>query len=140
MPAQSVFADEWRECLRAHYMYVQRLGDYVTERTLHGVMTEVGFSEAELKELTVLATMRVEEMDEDFVPDMDILAAEEPAVIVPAAVVPEVATPEAAAPEAVEEVPEVEMDEREIDDEIVEEAEPESSEEDDDSPQQMSMF
>ncbi len=75
MPAQSIFADEWRECLRAHYSYVQRLDDKVTERTLRGVMLEVGFTEAELRELTVLATMRVEDVADDFVPDMDILAA-----------------------------------------------------------------
>lgn len=72
MPA-SIFADEWRECLRAHYSYVIRADDRLTERTLRGVMMhEAGFTEAELKELQVRATMRVEDAP-DLVPDLDIL-------------------------------------------------------------------
>ncbi len=73
MAGKSIFADEWRDCLRAHYMTVVRNNDQLTERTLHGVMFEAGFTEAELTELTVRATMRAEDMDADFVPDMDIL-------------------------------------------------------------------
>lgn len=70
MPA-SIFADEWRECLRAHYMTVIRTDDRITERTLRGVMMhEAGFTEAELKELAVRATMRVEDTPADFVPDL----------------------------------------------------------------------
>jgi hypothetical protein len=73
MPA-SIFADEWRECLRAHYTTVIRNDDHLTERTLRGVMIhEAGFTEAELKELQVRATMRVEDAPTDFVPDLDIL-------------------------------------------------------------------
>ena len=45
MPNQSIFAQEWRDCLYAHYSYVVRLGDQVTERTLRGVMIEAGFTE-----------------------------------------------------------------------------------------------
>jgi hypothetical protein len=72
MPA-SIFAEEWRECLRAHYSYVIRSDDRLTERTLRGVMIhEAGFTEDELKELQVRATMRVEDAP-DFVPDLEIL-------------------------------------------------------------------
>ena len=42
MAEQNIFADEWRDCLRAHYTYVVRIGDHGTERTLRGVMVEVG--------------------------------------------------------------------------------------------------
>ena len=75
MAEKSIFADEWRDCLRAHYMTVVRNNDRITEKTLHGVMFEAGFTEAELTELTVRATMRAEDMDADFVPDLEILEA-----------------------------------------------------------------
>ena len=81
MAAKSIFADEWRDCLRAHYTYVVRNNDKLTERTLRGVMFEAGFTEAELTELTVRATMRAEDMDADFVPDLEILEAA--SVVVP---------------------------------------------------------
>jgi hypothetical protein len=69
----SIFADEWRECLRAHYTYVIRNQDRITERTLRGVMIhEAGFTDAELKELAVRATMRVEDAP-DLVPDLNLL-------------------------------------------------------------------
>ena len=63
------FDQEWRECLRSHYVYVIRSGDEATERTLAGVMQQAGFDEKALIELRIRATMRVEQMDEEFVPD-----------------------------------------------------------------------
>jgi hypothetical protein len=78
MPA-SIFADEWRECLRAHYTYVIRTDDRITERTLRGVMIhEAGFTEAELKELQVGATAHVDDAPANFVPDLDILQESAP--------------------------------------------------------------
>src|SRR4051794_37941903 len=77
----SIFADEWRNCLRAHFTTVIRNNDKITEKTLRGVMFEAGFTDAELKELTVRATMRVEDVGEDFVPHMKVLEAE--TVVVP---------------------------------------------------------
>lgn len=71
--SDNIFADDWRECLRAHYMHVIRTGDRVTEPTLRGVMQEAGFGETELAELRVLATLRVEDAPEDFVPDLHTL-------------------------------------------------------------------
>jgi hypothetical protein len=73
MPGESPFANDWRDCLRAHYTYTVRAEDRVTERTLVDVLQEVGFSENEVKEMRVLATMRVEDMGEGFVPDLNIL-------------------------------------------------------------------
>ncbi len=76
MSRQSIFDDEWRACLREQYMYVIRTQDKVTERTLIEVMCQVGFGEDELAELRVQATMRAEDMPDDFVPDMNVLATE----------------------------------------------------------------
>jgi hypothetical protein len=76
MSGPSPFAEDWRDCLRAHYQQVVRHQDHTTERTLVGVLQRLGFSDAELGELKVLATLRAEDMDPDFVPDLDILTAE----------------------------------------------------------------
>lgn len=62
---RSIFYEDWRNCLRAHYMHVIRTGDKVTEPTLHSVLVSVGFTEDEIKEIAVRAKMR----DTDATPD-----------------------------------------------------------------------
>lgn len=71
--SDNVFADEWRACLRAHYMHVVRIGDRVTEPTLRMVMHDAHFSDEELAELRVRATMHVDDVGADFVPDLNAL-------------------------------------------------------------------
>ncbi len=68
MKRESPFADEWRRCLREHYQYIIREQDRVTERSLLTVLHEVGFADSELAELRVLATMRAEDMPDDYLP------------------------------------------------------------------------
>jgi hypothetical protein len=75
--SESVFADEWRECLRAHYMHVIRTHDRVTLPSLTYVMYQAGFTEGELAELRVRATLRADQMPADFVPDMNALKRDE---------------------------------------------------------------
>ena len=99
----SFFSQEWRDCLRAHYSYVVRQGDQGTEKTLHNVMIEAGFNEDEVKQLYVLATAHVDDVDADFVPDLAILEEE--------------TTPVAVAVPEVIEVPEIE--EAPLPDEII---------------------
>lgn len=133
------FDQEWRECLRSHYVYVIRSGDEATEKTLAGVMQQAGFDEKTLIELRIRATMRVEQMDEDFVPDFAALE-EQFAAQVEAQIVQQqiVAEPPSAAQAGVA-----------IAEEIAQESEPEleappPSEEyyapPDDTPQQLSLF
>ncbi len=62
---RSIFYDDWRECLRSHFMHVVRHHDTVTEPTLHNVLLRVGFSEDEIREMAVQARMR----DTDATPD-----------------------------------------------------------------------
>lgn len=69
----SVFSDEWRRCLREQYKYVIRNDDRVTLPSLTHVLNQVGFTEDELTQLRVEATMRVEDNPEDFVPDLSLL-------------------------------------------------------------------
>jgi hypothetical protein len=67
---ESVFGNEWRRCLKEHYKYVVKKQDKRTETTLTPILHRFGFSETELKQLYIEATMRAEEMPDDFVPDM----------------------------------------------------------------------
>jgi hypothetical protein len=65
MSSKSIFYENWRDCLRAHYMHVIKQGDQVTEPTLHNVLLSVGFTETEIKEMAITAKMR----DTDATPD-----------------------------------------------------------------------
>ncbi|MGQ9886914.1 MAG: hypothetical protein ACUVSX_00350 [Aggregatilineales bacterium] len=117
----SIFTDDWRACLREHYMYVVRTGDRVTLPSLTLVMHEIGFTDDDLAELRVLATMRADDMPPDYVP------------------------PEIAAPRA---FPAAALDETEAAALPVEDDEPEpepesdggTSADDPDAPQQLSLF
>lgn len=67
----SVFADEWRRCLGEHYKYVMRKQDKATEETLMPILNRVGFTEDELRGLYLEATMRSDDVAEDFLPDAE---------------------------------------------------------------------
>lgn len=70
MPGPSPFHEYWRDALRAHYLHVVRTGDRRTEISLRGLLlNQLGFSEAELKALYIQATMHVDQVGADFVPD-----------------------------------------------------------------------
>ncbi len=73
----SVFSDEWRKCLREQYKYVVRSNDRITQQSLTEVLESVGFGEEELRHLKVEATIRAEDVPDDFVPDLDILSRED---------------------------------------------------------------
>jgi hypothetical protein len=45
---RSIFHDEWRACLHAHYLHVIRTGDSVTEPTLRHVLLQAGLSPEEV--------------------------------------------------------------------------------------------
>jgi hypothetical protein len=45
---RSVFFDQWQACLRAHYIYVIRANDMVTEQTLRSVLLQSGLTEDDL--------------------------------------------------------------------------------------------
>lgn len=58
MGNKSIFYEDWRACLRAHYIHVIRTRDTVTEPTLRNILLSVGFSEAEINEMAIHARMR----------------------------------------------------------------------------------
>lgn len=76
MAGKSPFADDWRDCLSAHFTHVVRTNDVRTEPTLTGVLLNAGFTEAELRELKLRATMHVDDVGTDYVPDLEILQPE----------------------------------------------------------------
>lgn len=47
-PKRSIFFEDWRACLHAHYEYVIRAGDAITEPTLRQVLQQTGLSDDEL--------------------------------------------------------------------------------------------
>ena len=74
---KGIFFDEWRACLHAHYMYVVRSGDTVTEPTLRRVLIHAGLDEAELDAMREEALARGP-LDPD-VPDEAAVAGDAPA-------------------------------------------------------------
>ena len=144
MTDKSIFADDWRDSLRAHYIHTVQTNDLVTLKTLEGVLLDVGFSRDELRDLYVQATMRVEDVPEGFAPDMERAALhdDEPTifpavdVIQPETVDADVIQPEQVEPEAV----------NELQPESVEEAPDEQADDfppdddDPDQPKQLSLF
>jgi hypothetical protein len=134
------FAEEWRECLRAHYMHVIRVRDRVTEPSLTVVMGQAGFSDAELAELRVRATMHVDDVADDFTPDLDALAHEDVDTSFSMSV-PEipVSQPAVDIPDEAEMVLD-EPDEPETEPEPDALYTPETLEDDADAPQQLSLF
>jgi hypothetical protein len=109
------------------------------------VMHEVGFSDVELAELEVRATMRAEDAPDDFVPNLDILKTNEvrqtaePKVFAGAA--PEVA-PAAAPLPSESDTPPIEQPPTPLFEAESSEEDSESPEtaDDDDAPQQLSLF
>lgn len=71
MPGKSPFSQDWRDCLKAHYTHVIRAEDHRTEKTLRAVLHECGYSDADLNEWYLLATMRADDLPPSFAPDVE---------------------------------------------------------------------
>ena len=136
MPSESIFSEEWRDCLRAHYTTVARANDRITEKTLRGVMFEAGFSEEELRQLYLQATAHVDDVSEDFTPDMEFIT--EAVQVVAAAPAEAPSAAEVAEPEIVEAVEEVIEAEAEI--EQADEPDQDEQPKDDPGVTQLSLF
>jgi hypothetical protein len=141
---KSIFSDDWRECLEEHYKDVVRRDDQLTERTLVGVLHDVGFRDADLQRLKLAATMRAEDMQVDVVPELDLEALEGGETVHAGVDVP--VAPETA-PHEVELDPEDNFLPEEVtvvaenpEDEAEAGGEETPDEPDPDAPQQMSMF
>ena len=49
MSRRSIFFEEWKAGLRAHYLHVVRINDQITEPTLRQVLLDAGVSEGEIE-------------------------------------------------------------------------------------------
>jgi len=85
MPGPSPFRDYWYAALREQYKFVVSRGDRRTEATLRALLLgQLGFTEGELQDLYIQATMHVDQVGADFVPDAALIeqvAAEAAAVV-----------------------------------------------------------
>ena len=143
MVRESIFFPQWRDCLREQYRYVVHNRDAQTERTLTPVLLRVGFTEAELAQIRVEATMRADDMPDDFVPDKDILergAVQVPVDVAPAAPKEDLPVPDADKPAAVAGIDMPVETAKDSGDEVDEPEIEEPPEDDDDAPQQLSLF
>jgi hypothetical protein len=154
--SENIFATEWMECLEAHYMHVIRINDKVTEPSLSIVMHSAGFSDAQLAELRVRATMHIDDVSADFVPDLNVLEAHEHQhsaaetiethvynIPIDVAPVPVEAAEPIAPVEAESVSTNVDLSEAELEPEILEDdtsVEQGPEQEDPDAPQQLSLF
>ncbi|MBN2302858.1 MAG: hypothetical protein JXQ72_00175 [Anaerolineae bacterium] len=51
----SIFFDEWRQCLYAHYIHVLRAGDAITEPTLRRVLLNSGLTDTDIAQMRAKA-------------------------------------------------------------------------------------
>ncbi len=130
----SVFSDEWRQCLREQYKNVVRAGDNITLPSLTDVMQQVGFTEDELRQLALATTLHVDDLPDEFVPDLEILQ--------PAEQTFQPHPLECQCPECVQInlVPHDDEGQPLEGDALEELVETETQNEDDDAPQQLSLF
>lgn len=66
------FAEDWRQSTIAHWMDIVRRGDRVAESTHRAIMAQLGFSEQEIEMLKLEATMKIENLESDFIPEVNI--------------------------------------------------------------------
>lgn len=68
-----IFGNDWRDCLKAHFMYTIKVGDTLTTESLAGLLLSANIPESVLAELRVRATMHVDEVGKNYEPDLGIL-------------------------------------------------------------------
>lgn len=75
-PGPSPFDAQWRACQREHYKHAVRHGSAQRRAATADAMRATGVGEAELSELYLQATMHVDDVPDDFVPDLATLERE----------------------------------------------------------------
>lgn len=73
MVERSPFSDEWRQCQIENYQHMVRSGTPQQRADARAVMLDAGFDEAEVNALYVQATMHMDEVPDDFVPDAAVI-------------------------------------------------------------------
>lgn len=73
MPQPSFFAAEWRACLAEQYQQVVRGSNRAQRDDYAQTLRDAGFSESEIAQLYLDATLRQEDLPAGFVPDLALL-------------------------------------------------------------------
>lgn len=66
MGRRSIFFEEWKACLRAHYLHVVHINDQITEPTLRRVLLDAGVSEAEIERWYQEAVLKRQSVNDSY--------------------------------------------------------------------------
>ena len=73
MPEPSPFASDWHDTLKNQFIRIARTGNDARLEGMIRLMEREGYSKEAINALYLEATLRTEDVDPDFVPDLDIL-------------------------------------------------------------------
>lgn len=73
MSSPSPFADDWHDAQEAHFTHISRVGDAEAREKARAALTQAGYSDAQISELYVEATMHQDDLADDFLPDMSMI-------------------------------------------------------------------
>lgn len=73
MTDRSPFDEEWRESLAEQFKHAARLEGKTRRDALRQMLHELGFSEGQLRDLYIDATMHIDDLNADFLPDLDMI-------------------------------------------------------------------
>lgn len=73
---KSPFHDDWRDSLKAYYKHIAREDNTVATLTLPNVMHQAGFTDADLRQLEIEATMHVDDVPDGHTPTFHVHPAE----------------------------------------------------------------
>lgn len=70
---RSPFADDWHAAQEQHFQHILRTGDAGARRDAIALMQQAGYDEAAIQALYIRATMHMDDIPPDFVPDMEVI-------------------------------------------------------------------
>ena len=76
MPRPSIFDDDWHDCLTEHYKQVVSTEGASRRTDTREVMEQIGYSKGDLSSLYIEATLHIDVLPEDFVPDAEMIEAQ----------------------------------------------------------------
>ncbi len=76
MPRYSPFQDDWKQNLTEHYKQIVQTGNSTQRENGKLMMQQAGFTEKEISALYIEATMHLDDVPRDFVPDANMLEAQ----------------------------------------------------------------
>jgi len=73
MDIPSPFRDDWHDAQEAHFQYISRVGDAHQRAAARAAMAQAGYSEEEIAQLYVAATMHQDDLPDGFVADVEVI-------------------------------------------------------------------